>query len=130
MQFIINSHNKLSKNRRFVFIKSLLTSPLFITIYCIFATALALFLIYKGLTGWYWLNVTLIEQGYLPKLPDARDTYDLAVRWCFFQFFIIFVSILLISLICIIICITIDHVKNDLDKFDIETQQNSLKRKN
>src|SRR5438132_4941569 len=100
MKRVNDNYNILSKNKIFVFIKSLFTSPIFITIYCILAVTMTMFLIYKGFVIWFWINTMLIEQGYLLKLPNAHSMDELAARWCILQIF----GILLLSLLIIGIC--------------------------
>src|ERR1700722_9820166 len=110
MRHVIDSYNALSRNRIFVIIKSIFTSPLFIVIYCILGALLTLFLLYKVGIIWIWINTRLIEKGYLSKIKGHPDMDDLALGWCMIQVVIFLVSILLIIGICVLIFITIDHI--------------------
>lgn len=130
MRCLTKNYNGISKNRIFVLIKSLLTSPIFIAFYSVFAILASLLVLYKIGTYWIWINTLLIEQGYLPQLPDSDSMNDMILQWCLFQILILSISILLIICICALICATVDKVDSDLDKFDIEAQNDSLKREN
>lgn len=127
MQHLTEYYNSLAKNRTFAFVKSLLTSAIFITIYIILGAFLTLFLIYKIGVAWYWINTQLINKGYLPH-PGGNNEFSLEVRWMANEFMIAVVLGLLISVIVGLIYCTIEKVNSDLDKFDIEAQKISAKR--
>lgn len=136
MKRFIDNYNimisMMSKNIIFVFTKSLLTSPLFITIYYILGIIFSIFLVYKIALIWIYLNTKLIEGGYLPKIivNNMNDMNDLFLICFLTQLLIISISFLVIPCMYFIIMETVYKINDDLDKFDVESQNDLKKRLN